>query len=149
VVVVQGGEELGQRHHGVRGRPAEDAGVQRVLERGHSNDARDVAAQGHGQDGFSHVQIAHVANDEEVGLEELGVRLDERLQGPLRLLHALEDEPHGARWAPVEEPHRAQMADETALVVGCTSPVDTPSAMLVAVQGSLLHPCSGGAGCTS
>ena len=95
-----------------------------MLERAHRDDAGDVAAQRGGERRLADPQVAHVADDEQVALEQLGVGLDERLEVALGLLHALEDQLDGARRLAVEDPQRAQVGHEPALVVGGAAPVD-------------------------
>ena len=59
-----------------------------------------------------------------VAVEEFRVGLDERLHVALGLLHALQDEPDGARRPAVEDAHRAEVADDSGLVVGGAATVD-------------------------
>ena len=70
------------------------------------------------------LQVAHVADDEQVAREQLRVRLDERLEVALGLLHPLQDELEGARRLAVEDAQGAQVRDQPALVVGGATTVD-------------------------
>ena len=68
-------EQPGERHHRVGNGAAEDARVERVFEGAHGDDARDIAAQGRGQRGLPDLEVAHVAHDEQVACEQVGVCL--------------------------------------------------------------------------
>ena len=124
VLVVQGRQQPGEGHHRVGHRAAEHAGVQRVLQGAHGDHAGHVAAQGGGEHRLADRQVAHVADDEDVALEQLGVGLDERLEVALGLLHPLEDQLDRARRLAVEDPQRAQVGHQPALVVGGAPPED-------------------------
>ena len=76
--------------------PPNTPGVERVLERAHRHHARDIAAERGRERRLTDPEVAHVADDEDVGREQLGVRVDEGLQVALRLLHALDDQLHRA-----------------------------------------------------
>jgi len=88
-----------------------------VLQRADRHDARHVTAERCGEDRFANPEVAHVAYDEEVAVEQLGVGLDERLEVALRLLHAFEDQLDGAGGPAVEDTHRAHVSDESADIV--------------------------------
>ena len=138
-VVVQGREQARERHHRVGRRPAEDPGVQRVLERADGHDAGDVAAQRGGQGGLADAQVAHVADEEHVAVEQLRVGQHEGLEVALRLLHPLEDQLDRARRLPVEDPQGAEVGHQPALVVGGPAAVD-PSVVLAGRRPGIAGP---------
>jgi hypothetical protein len=123
-LVVEGREQPGQCHHGVGSGPAELSRMERVLEGAHRDHADDLAPEGGRQGGRAGPQVAHVADDEQVAGEQLGVGLDERLKVAVGLLHPLQDQLQRAGWLAVEEPQHAQMDDQAALVVRGAAPVD-------------------------
>ena len=126
LVVVQRREEPGERHHGIGCRAAEDpecsgcSSVRTVTMQATSPRSAVVRA------GSPTLQVAHVADDEQVAGEQLGVRLDERLEVALRLLHALEDQLDGARRCPSKTRIVPEVGDEAADVVGGPAAVDPP-----------------------
>ena len=133
LVVLECGQQSRQGHHRVRRRATEDTRVQRVLQRSDGHDARDVAAERGREGRLTDAEVADVAYDEEVAVEQLGVSLDEGLQVALRLLHALEDQLDGAGRLPVEDAHGPEVGHEAADVVGGLASVD--ATVLLAGRG--------------
>ena len=69
VVVVQGGEQAGQRHQGVGHQPAPHAGVDGVGQRADADVDAHEAAQAGGQGGYADVPVAAVGDHDHVGRE--------------------------------------------------------------------------------
>ena len=81
VVVVQRGEQAGQREQRVRRGAAELAAVQRALERAQRDRELAVAAQGRAQRRLAELPVAAVGDHHHVGAHQLGVAVDDPAAG--------------------------------------------------------------------
>ena len=119
----QGGERVG---HG----PAEHAGVDAVVERGHGDDGSDHAAQRRRERRFADRPVGGVGQHDRVGAQLLSVPLEDGGQRVgADLLLPLDEDRHPDGERPGVGPQRRDVGHDAGLVVGGTATVETPAAL--------------------
>lgn len=121
VVVSDRRQRFDERDQRIGGSPAEQPGVDGILQRAHL----DVAAKPDTEDGVINDEVAHVGHDHAIGSEALGMGGNEGFEVAHRLLLAVEDDRDADGWVAVESRQRRQVDRHTALVIGSAAPVDS------------------------
>ena len=123
VLVVQGGQQFAHGGEGVGHDAAELSGVQRVVQGAQFDDAVSHSTQGGGDRGFTLVPVHRVGDDDDVSGELVLVGLDDGGHGRRAdLLLVLDEEGDTHRRIAVEGLERREMGDDSALVVGTSTP---------------------------
>ena len=125
VVVVQAGDEAGQRHQGVGDEAAPHAGVDGVGEGADLDVDADQAAQAGGQGGDADVPVAAVGDHDDVGAELVEVLLQQRREAVgADLLLALDEHHDVDREVVAVDPEGAEVGRDAGLVVGGAAGVE-------------------------